>query len=1125
MNRALSDADPTMQGPDGPPTLGRQRAPRGAGRRPLPTSAADDDGGDAEPRESAVPGLRDWAPYQELARAWSSGAPRVRVAGLSGSADAMVVAALVGIESRPVLTLTSTLVGAQRWAADLRVFGASAVEFVPPEPRLWRGGRYREAEAARAIACHRLLSGEDVTVVASPSAVTHPLAPPDEFRRRTTRLAVGDRLDRELLFEALEDAGYERVDTVAEIGQWGVRGGIVDIFSPASPRPARLEFFGDEIESVRLFDPTTQRSTAASDELLVLPFLEERGGATLLTYLPPAAPVILDDPALLDAPPEGAPATRPLADLVGGRRRLELQVLAAAADPGTSPGAVEIAFDVHSGPRFGGQFRTLAVELNRWLAEGMRVRLLSADPGQADRLQQILREHGLEVRAASLWGPERLGVLVGDCAAGFAIPALGLVVLTEEELFGGRRRTLRRPRYERGAALTAFTDLQLGDLVVHEDHGIGRYLGLRTLASDGQSGDFLLVEYAEGSQLYVPVERLDLVSKYLGAEAAAARLDRLGGATWQKVKASVRESLRELAEDLLKLYAARSVAQGRAFSPDTPWQREFEAAFRFEETPDQLRAIQDVGTDMESPRPMDRLVAGDVGYGKTEVALRAAFKAVADGAQVAVLVPTTVLAQQHWATFSDRFGPFPARVELLSRFRSPREQKAVVDGLARGAVDVVIGTHRLLSKDVRFKQLGLLVVDEEHRFGVTHKERIKQLRASVDVLSLTATPIPRTLYMSLSGVRDLSVIETAPLDRLPVETHIRRFDRAVIADAITRELARGGQVFFVHNRIQSLPSMARFIQTMVPEARVLMAHGQMPERELEAVMVKFMTGQADILVSTAIVESGLDIPASNTIIINRADRFGLAQLYQLRGRVGRERQQAYAYLLIPADGRVDEQAQRRLRVLQELTELGSGFKLALRDLEIRGAGNLLGAAQHGHMAAVGYDLYTKLLAEAVRELRGDGGAAAPIDPVVTVGVEAYLPEAYVPEVNQRLGLYKRLTGVTTDAELANVRAELEDRFGPLPAEAEHLVQVVSIRVAARELGIEKIEVGAGKALVKFAPTTSLSPDRLVRLIQASRGRIRMSKEFSIEARIATDGWPATRTSLRGLLDDLASAAS
>jgi len=694
-----------------------------------------------------------------------------------------------------------------------------------------------------------------------------------------------------------------------------------------------------------------------------------------------------------------------------------------------------------------------------------------------------------------------------------------VIVLTEGEIFGARRRLLRRPKYQRGAALTAFTDLAVGDVVVHEDHGLGRYLGLKTMTVGDRDGDFLVLEYAEGNQLYLPVERLDLVSKYLGADASAVRLDRLGGAAWPRVKESVRASLREMAEELLRLYAQRAVAEGHACSPDTPWQREFEAAFRFEETPDQLRAIEEVKRDMESPRPMDRLVAGDVGYGKTEVALRAAFKVVADGMQVAVLVPTTVLAQQHWTTFADRFAPFPARVELLSRYRSPKEQKAVIAGLRQGTTDVVIGTHRLLSKDVAFKRLGLLIVDEEHRFGVAHKERMKQLRASVDVLALTATPIPRTLYMSLAGVRDMSVIETPPLDRLPVETIIRRFSTAVIKEALERELERGGQVFFVHNRVQSLPSVARFIQELVPDARVIMAHGQMKERELEATMVKFVSGQADVLASTAIVESGLDIPATNTIVVNRADRFGLAQLYQLRGRVGRERQQAYACLLVPADGRVDEQAQRRLRALQEFTELGSGFKLALRDLEIRGAGNLLGAAQHGHIAAVGFDLYAKLLAEAVRELKGEPTAAA-VEPVISVAVEGFLPDDYVPEVNQRLAFYKRLASAVSDAEVDDLRAELLDRFGPPPTEAEQLFDIVHLRVAARSLGVEKLEAGEGVALVTFAPGTPLDPRRLVRAIEGSRGRLKMKREFTIEAVVERGEWARVRASLLRLLEGL-----
>ncbi|HTO09934.1 MAG TPA: transcription-repair coupling factor, partial [Candidatus Binatia bacterium] len=878
--------------------------------------------------------------------------------------------------------------------------------------------------------------------------------------------------------------------------------------------PVRVEFFGDDVESIRLFDPTTQRSVEPLDELLLLPLGapadDAEGAAHVLDFAPPGAPAILDVPALLDETSEEAPGRRPLREVLGERPRVELELVA-----GTTAGGHVL--DTQDVPRFGGRFADLTAALARWRAEGFTVRLVVADAGQADHLRQILRDHEVEAPvAAALEAAEPLAIVAGELSAGLSSGAVGLVLLTESEIFGARRRTLRRPKYQRGAALTAFTDLEIGDLVVHEDHGIGRYVGLRTMSIGDRDGDFLELAYTEGGRLYVPVERLDLVSKYLGGDAGTARLDRLGGASWQRVKESVRAALREMAEALLKLYARRAVAEGHAFGPDTPWQREFEAAFRFEETRDQLRAIEDVKRDLESARPMDRLVAGDVGYGKTEVALRAAFKAVGEGQQVAVLVPTTVLAQQHWSTFTDRFGPFPAKVELLSRFRSPREQKAIVEGLRTGAVDVVIGTHRLLSKDVAFKRLGLLIVDEEHRFGVAHKERMKQLRESVDVLALTATPIPRTLYMALSGVRDMSVIETAPLDRLPIETMVRRFSKAVIKEALERELARGGQVFFVHNRVQSLLSMTRFVQELVPDARVIMGHGQMKERELEATMVRFVSGQADILVSTAIVESGLDIPASNTIIINRADRFGLAQLYQLRGRVGRERLQAYCYLLVPADGRVDEQAQRRLRALQELTELGSGFKLALRDLEIRGAGNLLGAEQHGHIAAVGYDLYSKLLAEAVQELKGDRAGVA-VEPVINVSVEGFLPEDYVPEVNQRLAFYKRLAGAAGDDELADLRAELADRFGPLPEPAAQLIDVVRIRIAARALGIERVESGEGTAVITFAPSTPIEPAAMVKLIHASRGRLKMRREFTVEAAVARGGWAAVRDSLLGVL--------
>ena len=1076
--------------------------------------------------------LARWSALDDLARALARGAPRVEAHGVWGSARALTVAALAERARRPALVVVAGQAQVHATALDLAFFlsslardGAGRVlELPPPVPAGWRAGRHHEQDAERAVACQRLAAGEPVIVVATPAALSAPMPPPADFRAAAFRIGLGDTLQREALAERLAAAGYERVESVVEVGQWSARGGIVDVFSPALPRPIRAEFVGDEVESLRPFDPTTQRSVDEVDEFEVLPLASGTAGAgTIVAYLQPDTLVALDDPAALEAPTEDAPSAEPLGQLLAGFQRLDLSLL-----PGPQRGGAESAGAVprvdlmtRSVGGFGGQFKTLTAEIERSRVEGFTVRLVVDDEAQAIRLQRILSEHGLEAwPEATLWSTEGLGVVVGDCAAGFSVPALGLVVLGEHDVFGARRRRLRRPLFQRGAAIAGFTDLAPGDLVVHEAHGVGRYHGLSTLSVDGRSADFLLLEYADGGRLYLPVDRLDLISKYMGAPEGAARLDRLGGGAWQRVKESVRAALRQMAEELLRLYAARSVAQGTQFAADTPWQREFEAAFRFEETPDQMRAIEDVKGDMESPRPMDRLVAGDVGYGKTEVALRAAFKAVADGRQVAVLVPTTVLAQQHWNTFTDRFTSFPARVELLSRFRSPREQKAVLAGLASGSVDVVVGTHRILSKDVTFKDLGLLVVDEEHRFGVTHKERIKQLRASVDVLTLTATPIPRTLYMAMSGVRDLSVIETPPLDRLPVETVVTRFSRAVIKEAIERELGRGGQVFFVHNRVQSLPSMTAFIQRLCPGARVLMGHGQMSERELESVMVRFVDGQADVLVSTAIVESGLDIPASNTIIINRADRFGLAQLYQLRGRVGRERQQAYAYLLVPADGRIDETAQRRLRVIEELTELGAGFKLALRDLEIRGAGNLLGAEQHGHIAAVGFDLYTKLLEEAVRELKGEPTSPT-VDPTVTVEVEALLPDAYVPEVNQRLALYKRLADIARAEEIDEIRAELADRFGALPASVEGLLDVVGLRVRARALGIEKLEARGGRALLTFAPSTPVPPDRILAVLKGSGGRITMRKEYTMEAQIPREPWPAVREALDKLMRALA----
>src|SRR5216683_6157776 len=869
--------------------------------------------------------LSRWAALDDVLAALARGVPCLRADGLWGSSRALVVAALRERTGRPILLLTPGPSPRHRMALDAAFFVSSisggpaagdddgeharVLEFPSGTGTSWRGTRHREPDAERALCCRRLLDGDAVVIVATPSGLSEPVPPPSAFRSRTFTMTVGETSDREILLELLQGAGYERVETVMEVGQWSVRGGIVDIFSPTHARPVRAEFVGDEVESLRVFDPTTQRSIAPLRELTVLPLgSKDAAPVTLVDYLPPGTLVVLEDPAMLEAPSDDAPSAAPLASVLERFQRLELPLLqrSEGAGPRVSMGTRSIG-------GYRGQFKALAGEIRTWRGEGFTVRLVVDDERQSQRLRQMLAEHDLEPwPEGTLWSQEGLAVVVGECGAGFQIPALGLIVLCEEEIFGAQRRRLRRPLFQRGAAIASFNDLASNDLVVHEQHGIGRYHGLRTLSSEGHDADFLLLEYADGGRLYLPVERLDLISKYMGAPEGSARLDRLGGGAWQRLKESVRAALRDMAEALLKLYATRSVAERPHFSDDTPWQGEFEAAFRFEETPDQLRAIEEVKTDMVGGRPMDRLVAGDVGYGKTEVALRAAFKAVADGRQVAVLVPTTVLAQQHFHTFSDRFSPFPTRVELLSRFRSPKEQKAVVAGLKTGAVDVVIGTHRLLSKDVGFRDLGLLVVDEEHRFGVAHKERLKQLKKRVDVLTLSATPIPRTLNMSLSGLRDMSLIETPPSDRLAIQTQVVQSSDSVIKSAIELELSRGGQVFFIHNRVESIETIAALVKRLVPSCRMAVGHGQMNEKEMERVMLDFIAYKYDVLVATTIIENGIDIPRANTIIINRADTYGLSQLYQLRGRVGRSNRRAYAYLLIPAEQELSPIARRRL---------------------------------------------------------------------------------------------------------------------------------------------------------------------------------------------------------------------
>jgi len=735
-----------------------------------------------------------------------------------------------------------------------------------------------------------------------------------------------------------------------------------------------------------------------------------------------------------------------------------------------------------------------------------RIAITCSSLSSADRLQALLDEYGIQARIAtdprpiSRWAaPGRSEIRVAPIASGFDLPSERFTLLTEEEIFGRREKKRRRASWQEGAAIDGLGQLAVGDFLVHVEHGIGKYRGLIELAVGGVDAELLCIEYEAGDRLFLPVDRLNLVQRYGSAEGAQPRIDRLGGDTWELAKRRVKKSLRVMASELLSLHAARELAPGFGFSPRDAYFEEFEAGFPFEETPDQAEAINDVLNDMQKSKPMDRLVCGDVGYGKTEVAIRAAFRAVMDGKQVAVLVPTTILCQQHLKTFLERFEGYPLEIESLSRFRTPKESKQVLEGMASGRLDVVIGTHRLLQQNIRFRDLGLLVIDEEHRFGVAHKEKIKKLKKTVDVLTLTATPIPRTLQLSFTGIRDLSLINTAPVDRLAVRTQVARFDESLIREAILREIRRGGQVYFMHNRVRSIGSLAEMLERVVPEVKVIVAHGQMRERELEAKMLAFQNGEADVLLCTTIIESGLDIPRVNTILINRADALGLAQLYQLRGRVGRSTQRAYAYLLIPmAAGGLSDDAQKRLEAIQDLSELGSGFRLANMDLEIRGAGDLLGAEQSGNLRSVGYDTYMELLEETIEELRGNI-TRAEIDPEIRLPVVARLPDAYVSDVSQRLVLYKRLASSRDESELGYVRDEILDRYGSMPQEAKNLLDVIRLKLLAKSLGVMAVSTSRGDLVLTVSEASNVDPQRLVQLLTTAGGNVRVTPDHKIHA--------------------------
>ncbi|MGE3912218.1 MAG: transcription-repair coupling factor, partial [Chloroflexota bacterium] len=999
--------------------------------------------------------------------------------------------------------------------------------------------------------------GSPPLIVASLRAVMDHVDPPARFRAASRTLRVGDRVGMSALLASWVQAGYEPGPLVDGPGQVSRRGGILDVYPPAGP-PCRIELFGDEIESIRVFDVETQRSSERLKELHVTPARERPSddpaapSASFFDHLPEDAVVIVDEGYQLEMVSRDLEAQaeevrahhQALGDLPADvvKTYATWPELRSMLKAGSARVQVDLTHDANQELIQFGHPQAFAGRLKAFLDRVARPAMRGGESivvvsQQSARLQELLAERNVEVIPTTSLPAEwerpsttgRLALIHGSLPEGWRSEDLHVAVYTDGELFGWRK--VRRPvRQSRSAARDAFlSDLQPGELVVHVDHGIGKFRGLyRTGGEESQSGagsvrEFLLIEYDGADRLYVPSEQADRVTRYVGGGDDSPNLTRLGTQEWTRAKARARRAVRDIAKDLVELYAARKTAQGHAFSGDAVWQRELEDSFPYMETPDQLTAITDVKADMERAVPMDRLLVGDVGYGKTEVALRAAFKAVMDGKQVAVLVPTTVLAQQHYTTFKERFGAFPVRVEVLSRFRSPKEQQAVVEACAAGAVDVVIGTHRLVSKDVSFKDLGLLIVDEEQRFGVAHKERLKQLRKEVDVLTLTATPIPRTLHMSLAGVRDMSVMETPPEERLPIRTYVAEYDDGLVREAILRELDRGGQVYFVHNRVQSIELMHRRLRELVPEARFLIGHGQMAEEGLERVMLAFSEGQADVLLCTTIIESGLDISNANTIIIDNAHRLGLAQLYQLRGRVGRGPVRAYSYFLYARDTQLNEHAEARLRTIYEATELGAGFRIAMKDLEIRGAGNLLGAEQSGQIAAVGFDLYTRLLGEAVDLMQAaQTGTPPPLTdaagpdrrPSLDLPLDAFLPSDYVADEAARLNLYQRFATASSGEEVGALIGELQDRFGALPEQAQNLVYQVGLRLEAQRAGVSQITATDHEIVVKLYGRPPSDVSRLGREIgaplRAGSNQLRLSRGKG-------EGWLITLQRLIDLL--------
>lgn len=1111
--------------------------------------------------------------FQAILSGVEAGMREQLVSGLSGSARQVMMAALAQHLQRPILVLTHNMYAAQKITEDLveclseeRVLLFPAQELISAEMLV----QSPDLLVQRIDALTRLAKGFRGVVVAPYAGLRKLIPPLGVFADSLRTLKVGDQVEMEPLLQHMTMLGYKRVDKVENKGEMSIRGGIVDFYPLISDAPYRIEWFDDEIDSIRSFDPVEQRSLDKLTEVTITPCQEIiadgkrfRDAAqqafdllqaqlakmtdrtakerlkeglmyeieqlrqeqyftglskyisvlypehlTLLDQMPQDTVMIIDEPSrILETARQ---LDRDEAEWITGMlqdgkclpaftfakshewllSRKPFQTLYMSLFlkqvPGAQPQNI-VNMVCRQMQNFHGQMHVLKSEMERWKKNGSTVYLVASGKERIDRVRRVLEDYRIEE-------PEYID---GSLQTGFELPSIRLIVLTEGELFTQRQRRVRKieRKMENAERIKSYTELKLGDYVVHVNHGIGKYIGIGTLEINGIHKDYIHIMYAGGDKLSVPIDQIDLIQKYVGSEGKEPKLHKLGGSEWTKTKNKVRSSVKDIADELIKLYAERQARAGYAFSKDTPYQKEFESMFPYEETRDQLRAIEEIKRDMEKPRPMDRLLCGDVGYGKTEVAIRAAFKAAIEGKQVAVLVPTTILAQQHYKTFLERFSGFPFRIDVLSRFRTKKEQAETIKGLKQGTVDIVIGTHRLLSADIKFKDLGLLIVDEEQRFGVSHKEKLKKLKTNVDVLTLTATPIPRTLHMSMLGVRDLSIIETPPENRFPVQTYVVEYSRSLIREVIERELAREGQVYYLYNRIQGIHQVAEQISELVPDARVVVAHGQMPEQELERVILDFLDGEYDVLVSTSIIETGVDIPNVNTLIVHDADKMGLAQLYQLRGRVGRSNRIAYAYFMYQRDKVLSEAAEKRLQAIKEFTELGSGFKIAMRDLAIRGAGNLLGAEQHGFIASVGFDLYSQMLAEEIRKRKEELGETEPVreDWVTRIDIQldAYLPSDYIYDSMQKIEIYKKVASCSSMEDVEDLEEELVDRFGDLPDAVRNLLSVARIRVYGAMYRIETVKQTGEDYEIRFAEGQSERVDgrKLVALVSQFENRL------------------------------------